>query len=164
MKKFILSIALLLGFVATYAQSEKTNGTIYIKHPYIDVINKSSNAYQTKNITEWTALYADTAKFSFSWSDKTISLKEEIKLFGLDYKFFDKISVKTYGYPDYLHYVEEDSKVVQSWWTWSGTSKKTGKVIKVLFVMFDWFNADGKIVLESTFGDFSKLNAELGTK
>jgi hypothetical protein len=74
MKKITLSIAFLLGFVATYAQSEKTNGTIYIKHPYIDVVNKSSNAYQTKNITEWTALYADTAKFSFSWSDKTISL------------------------------------------------------------------------------------------
>jgi hypothetical protein len=28
--------------------------------------------------------------------------------------------------------------------------------------MFDWFNADGKIVYEGTFGDFSKVNAEEG--
>lgn len=164
MKKIILSIALLLGVVVTYAQSEKTNGTIYIKHPYIDMVNKSANAYQTQNIPQWKALYADTAKFSFSSIDKKVTVQERVKMFAKNYELFDKITVKPYGYPDYLHYVKDNAKVVQSWWTWSGKSKKTGKVVKVLFAMFDSFNADGKIEDEGIFGDFSKVNAENPTK
>lgn len=46
--------------------------------------------------------------------------------------------------------------VVQSWWTWSGKSKKTGEMLKIPMVMFDEFNKDGKISKEYIFGDFSK--------
>ena len=46
---------------------------------------------------------------------------------------------------------------VQSWWTWSGKSKKTGEVLKVPMVVFDAFNTDGKIVNEGIYGDFSKM-------
>jgi hypothetical protein len=62
------------------------------------------------------------------------------------------------GYPDYLHYAEKDAKYVQTWWQWSGTSKKTGEVVKVDFVQFDRFNNDGKIILETIYGDFSRVD------
>ena len=52
--------------------------------------------------------------------------------------------------------------VVQSWWIWSGKSKKTGKEVKIFFVMFDDFNSAGKIVSESSFGDFTEQLAEEG--
>lgn len=162
MKKLILSLSLFVSVLVTYAQAEKTNGTIYIKHPYIDVVNKSVNAYKTQNVTEWRALYADTAKFSITGIDKVFPMKEQEKYFGLDYKFFTDIKMTPYGYPDYLHYVKDDAKVVQSWWVWSGKSKKTGKEIKILFSMFDWFNSAGKIITEASFGDFTKQLAEEG--
>jgi hypothetical protein len=64
------------------------------------------------------------------------------------------------GYPDYLHYKQGDAKIVQSWWTWTGVSKKSGKTIKVDMVLFDWFNNDGKIVTEVGYGNFDDYNKE----
>lgn len=66
------------------------------------------------------------------------------------------------AHPDYLHYKKEDAKIVQSWWNWSGKSKKTSEIIKAPEVMFEEFNNDGKIVSEYIFGDFSKVTKEEG--
>lgn len=76
------------------------------------------------------------------------------------FEHFDDVKQVQFGYPDYLHYKKDDSKIVQSWWTWSGKSKKTGEVVKVPMVMFDEFNADGKISREYIFGDFSKIDIQ----
>jgi hypothetical protein len=162
MKKLILSSAFLLMVLFSFAQTEKTNGTIYIKHPYIDVVNKAMAAYLNQDAATWKTFYADTAKFSISGIDKMMTLKDNAALLGMDFKFFDNIAVKTVGYPDYLHYDEGDSRVVQSWWKWTGKSKKTGKVLTIYFVNFDWFNKDGKIYRETILGDFSKQFAEEG--
>jgi hypothetical protein len=59
-----------------------------------------------------------------------------------------------------LHYIDKDSKYVQSWWKWSGKSKKTGETVTVPFVQFDEFNNAGKIVNEGLYGDFSKVVKE----
>ena len=50
--------------------------------------------------------------------------------------------------------------VVQSWWIWSGKSKKSGEIIKVPLVMYDEFNSAGKVVRQYTIGDFSKAYKE----
>ena len=69
--------------------------------------------------------------------------------------------VKAEGsYPDYLHYVKEDVRYVQSWWTWSGKSKKTGEIVTIAYVQFDKFDAAGKIINEGIYGDFSKMVKE----
>jgi ketosteroid isomerase-like protein len=164
MKKTISTIALSLIVMITFAQSEKTNGTIYVKHPYIDVVNNTVKGYVTQNADLWSACYADSAKFWISGMDmkKWVSKKENLNMLNTDFKFFKDITVKQFGYPDYLAYDEGNDKVVQSWWTWTGTSIKTGKTLKITFVVFDWFNKDGKITKEGTFGDFSKQFAEEG--
>ena len=64
------------------------------------------------------------------------------------------------GYPDYLQYKKDNSKIVQSWWTWSAKSKKSGDVIKVPMVLYDEFNANGKITKQYMFGDFSKVRQD----
>ncbi len=164
MKQTLLAFSMLLISMISFSQAEKKNGTIYIKHPYIDVVNKATKGYVTKDMALWKSCYADTAKFSISGIDKFMSLSKNQAALELDYKFFDNITVTTVGYPDYLHYEDGDQKVVQSWWKWSGKSKKTGKVVVTYFVEFDWFNAAGKIYRETTLGDFSKQFAEEGVQ
>ena len=74
-----------------------------------------------------------------------------------DNDFYTDIKLTPVGYPDYLSYDKDNEKVVQSWWTWSGKSKKSGEVLKISCVQFDDFNKDGKIQFESIYGDFSKM-------
>jgi hypothetical protein len=164
MKKTLSTIALSLIVMLSFAQTEKKNGTIYVNHPNIEVVNNTVKGYVTQNVDLWSSCYADTAKFWISGMDikKRISKKENLSMLNTDHKFFNDIKVKRFGYPDYLAYDQGNDKVVQSWWTWTGTSKKTGKELVITFVVFDWFNKDGKIVQEGTFGDFSKQFAEEG--
>jgi hypothetical protein len=156
----LLSAFLLLSGLAGIAQEEQ-NGTIYIKHPYINAVNKSSQAYVDKDWEGLKALYSDTAKWWISGLEKPIPIAEALAVWKTDFDVFDDIKQeKSPGsYPDYLHYKDQDGKSVQSWWVWSGKSKKTGEPLKVRFVQFDEFNNDGKITGEYLYGDFSKISA-----
>jgi len=156
MKSIILSLSLFLLVTACYSQ-EETNGTIYIKHPYIDVVNKTAKAYLERDVATNTKLYSDTGRFWVSGLTKWIPIKEAFKMWDSDFNYYDSIQLKVVGYPDYLHYKDQDQKVVQSWWRWTAKSKKTGEKISVDEVIFDTFNSDGKIVSEAIYGDFSKL-------
>lgn len=157
----ILSTFLLFFCVVGFSQQEE-NGTIYIKHPYIEIVNKTVQAYSDKKWETEKQLYSDTAKFWASGMEKPIPIAEAFKIWATDFDSFDSIKqVKAGGsYPDYLHYKDHDAKTVQSWWVWSGKSKKTGEMIKVYCVQFDDFNSAGKIDRESIYGDFSKMFKE----
>ena len=89
--------------------------------------------------------------------EKSIPITDAIKMWDTDFDYYDDIKVTPVGYPDYLHYLDKDQKYVQSWWTWSGKSKKTGEVIKIDLVQFDRFNSAGRIDFETLYGDFSKM-------
>ena len=159
MRQLILATGLLLFVLAGYSQEER-NGDIYIKHPYIEVVNKSVKAYLDRDIATNTKIFADTARFWVTGMTKPIPIADAFKMWSADFNYFDSIRVKVVGYPDYLAYKDHDTKVVQSWWTWYGKSKKTGETIRVDFVQFDDFNKDGKIGFESLYGDFSKMMNE----
>ena len=159
MRQFMLAAGLLLLAFAGYSQEER-NGDIYIKHPYIDVVNKSVKAYLDRDIATNTKIFADTARFWVTGMTKPIPIADAFKMWSADFNYFDSIRVKVVGYPDYLAYKDHDTKVVQSWWTWYGKSKKTGETIRVDYVQFDDFNKDGKIGFESLYGDFSKMMNE----
>ncbi len=157
MKQIILSMSLFLFGINVFSQAMKENGTIYINHPYIDVINNSLTYYMAKDDAANLKIYADTAKWWVSGMVKPIGIKEAVKMWDTDFDYYDSIKIKPVGYPDYLHYVDQDAKVVQSWWKWSGKSKKTKEWVKVDYVQFDNFNKDGKIDFESIYGDWSKM-------
>ena len=157
MRKMILSLALLLSGVVCLSQTQKENGTIYINHPYIDIVNISMKAYLDKNIAANTKIFADTAKIWISGMEKPMPAADVLKDWVTDFDFYKDIKVQKVGYPDFLHYQDEDQKYVQSWWQWIGTSIKSGEVVKIDFVQFDRFNSAGKIDRESLYGDFSKL-------
>ena len=157
MRKMILSMALLLSGVVCLSQTQKENGTIYINHPYIDIVNNSMKAYLEKDIATNTKIFADTAKIWISGMDKPLPAADVLKDWVTDFDFYKDIKVQKVGYPDFLHYQDKDQKYVQSWWQWVGTSIKTGEIVKIDFVQFDRFNSAGKIDRESLYGDFSKI-------
>jgi hypothetical protein len=157
MKKIILMLSLVLMGFAGFSQKEEKNGTIYIKHPFIDLVNKSVKAYLDKDVATNTAIFADTARYWVTGMAKPVPIAEAFKMWTSDFDYYDNINLKVVGYPDYLAYKDHDTKVVQSWWTWSGKSKKTGEVVSISMVQFDNFNKDGKIEFESLYGDFSKM-------
>lgn len=157
MRKIILSCLLFLIGITVFSQKEEENGKIYITHPYIDIVNKSVKAYVDRDIPTNTALFADTATVWYSGIEKPIPIKDALNEWAADHDYYDSIKLAKVGYPDYLHYKDKDQKYVQSWWTWTGKSKKTGEVLKIDFVQFDRFNSAGKIEAEMLYGDFSKL-------
>lgn len=149
----------LLGLTA-FCQTEQENGTIYIKHPYIDVVNNTAKAYVAKDNATLNSYYSDTAKFWGSGMLKNMPMADVIQNWNKDFDKYDDIQLTAQGYPDYLQYLDKDQKFVQSWWVWSGKSKKTGEVLRVPFVQFDQFNNDGKIDFEMNYGDFSKMEQD----
>lgn len=159
MKKFMLTAALFLLGVSAFCQEEK-NGTIYIKHPYIDVVNNVVKAYTAQDFEKMKSYFADTATYWQPGMEKFAPFAEAIKAWKNDQNYLTDFSMTPIGYPDYLHYKKEDAKIVQSWWNWSVKSKKTGETIKVPMVLFVEFNNDGKIARQYIFGDFSKAQAE----
>ena len=157
-KNILLFISLCLFSIASFSQEK--NGTIYITHPNIDIVKKAMDAYLKKDDATNMQIYSDTAKVWVSGQmEKPIGIKEAIKMWDTDFDYYDSIKLKPVGYPDYLEYVKDNSKIVQSWWQWSGKSKKTGETVKIDFVQFDDFK-NGKIVFEYSYGDFSKMKKE----
>lgn len=159
MRKFMIAAVLFLMGIAAFAQ-EETNGTIYIQHPYIEVVNNAVNNYMAGDYTALQKNYADSAMYWQPGMEKFAPISDAVKGWTKDQDYLTDIKMTTVGYPDFLHYKKEDVKVVQSWWTWSAKSKKSGEVIEVPMVMFDEFNDDGKIVRQYVYGDFSKAQAE----
>ena len=160
MKRILMTNGLLLLCILGFSQKPEENGIIYIKHPYIDVVNQTTKAYVGRDMATNKKLYADTAHFWISGMKDNMPIGDAMKMWDTDFNFYDSIKVTTVGYPDYLHYKDKDQKWVQSWWIWHGKSKKTGQWIDIDFVQFDGFNKDGKIIQEFLYGDFSKMVKE----
>src|ERR1022692_4056230 len=104
MKSIIVTAALFLFGIAAFSQTEEKNGTIYIKHPYIDAVNNATKAYLAKDDAANRKIYSDTAKFWASAMEKPMPIADAIKMWDTDFDYYDSIKVKTVGYPDYLHY------------------------------------------------------------
>lgn len=153
----MITAVLFLFGIAAFAQ-EETNGTIYINHPYIEVVKNAVKDYTNKDFKNLRMLYADTAMYWQPGMEKFAPMDDAIERWTNDQNYLTDISMDMTGYPDYLHYKKDDVKVVQSWWTWSAKSKKSGEVIKVPIVMFDEFEDNGKIVRQYIYGDFSKVS------
>ena len=156
MKKISLTVmAFTLLAINSFAQKE--NGKIYITHPNITAVLAANEAYLHKDAAANLQYFSDTAKIWMSGMEKPIGIKEAMPMFMSDHDRYDSIKLTQQGYPDYLEYTKDNVRVVQSWWIWSGKSKKTGEAIKIPVVQFDNFDKAGKITFEGIYGDFSKM-------
>ncbi|GEP51978.1 hypothetical protein FNO01nite_26500 [Flavobacterium noncentrifugens] len=138
--------------------SDRTNGTIYNHHEYINTVKKMVYALENKDYAKSYSFYADDARF-FSLGDFSkngISLEEQK---AMDKKILEKFeisSIDIVGYPDYLHYELGDGRTVLSWWNFNLIRKSDKKTIVFPIHLSDEFNKDGKITSETAYYD-SKL-------
>jgi hypothetical protein len=106
MKKNMITGALFLLGLTAFCQQEE-NGTIYIKHPYIDAINNATKAYEGQDWAAMKNFYSDTAKWLLSGMPKFIPIADAMKEWKGDFEHFDGVKQVPQGYPDYLHYKNE---------------------------------------------------------
>jgi hypothetical protein len=155
MRNFLIALFVLLAG-STFAQAPKKNGTIYKEHPYITIVNNSTNLFIKQDWTGLAKLYADTAIFYDPTSPKKISLADQKKGWAAIAKDWGQIKIVKVGYPDGLEY-DKDPFTVQSWWTVTTVNKKTKKTAKFHLVQFDEFNKAGKITVEIAYYDQTPL-------
>jgi hypothetical protein len=155
MKK-IITIAFLAFSVTSFAQGIVKNGTIYREHPYINIVKEINVDFAKGDTTPMIKFYADTAKFFDPTSPKPTTLAQARASWHMILADWDQIVIKQEGYPDALEYTS-DPFTVQSWWLITAVNKKTKKKATFYEVVFDEFNKDGKIAVESSIYDSSSI-------
>ena len=133
MKKLLLC-SLMLCLMTTFGQKKK-NGTVYIKHPAIDVINEMYAAVNQNNLEKLGELFADDFKGINGDNinkDSEPFTKEEfinnINQWNTTNRYFSLKTGKN-AYPDAVEYKDENfDKVtyVYAWEVMSGVGGKTG--------------------------------------
>lgn len=133
--------------------ADRTNGTIYNHHEYINTVRKLMYAIENNDWDKAYGFYDKDARFIDSSSPefKSISLEEQKAIDRQILDKFDVASIDVVGYPDYLHYEMGDARVVQSWWNINFIRKSDKKAITLPIHYQMYFNKDGKITSETAY-------------
>jgi len=148
MKKIIL-VFLVLCVSQGIAQKKK-NGTIYLEHPAIDIVNDMLDAYIAGDHEKVASYLADDFR-SYNGSGRNPDAKGRTKEWFVNSVKWMKdnlsyLSLEPSGaaYPDALEY--KDGQVwVQTWNQFKGMHNKTGAKLNTPFHRMVKFNADNKI-------------------
>ena len=152
MKKLVL-IALLFSIVIGYAQ-KKPNGTVYINHPAIDVVNAYTKTVNSADLNKLDAFLADDFRAYNSTTDNQYSKGQDKTAFIKRIKSWresiDYFAIKPANgaYPDAIEYKDEDQKDVvwvQCWDEVKGVHKKTGVKIDMNLHRLFIINKSNKI-------------------
>lgn len=168
MKKIVL-IAIMFITVFAYSQKKK-NGTIYVEHPAIDVVENMLKAFVAGDETKVAGFLADDFK-SFNGSNTNKDAKGGTKENYLNQVKFWKENISYLSierakgaYPDALEYSDGDNNDVvwvQTWEHVKGVHNKTGVKIDMPFHRLFVVNKDNKIVTMINYTDDSTYD-EIG--
>ena len=140
----------------------RTNGTIYNQHDNINKVLRMMAALEHGDADKGFSYFTEKARFTnLDMGDGEYNTVEEEKegfLNMLKEWTIERIDVR--GYPDYLEYELNNSKVVQSWWTARMKRKSDGKKVKLPLMMIHNFNDDGMITRESGYYTLQALAAK----
>lgn len=150
MKKSVI-IFMMMFTIITYAQKKK-NGTIYVDHPAITVVESMLQAFVEGDTVKVSSYLADDFK-SFSGISTNKDQKGQSKKAFLNQVQFWKDNVdylsiarSNGAYPDALEYKDdEDGLWVQTWERLKGVHKKTGVKLDMPFHRLFTVNKDNKI-------------------
>ena len=152
MKKTVQIVVLLLTCI-TYSQ-KKTNGTVYIDHPAIKIVEDMTKAFVSGDSAKVASYLADDFKAYYGVSTNTndkgqdkASYLKTVKGWKDQLDYYS-ITRSKGSYPDAIEYSDKDQKDVvwvQTWEQLKGVHKKTG--VKVDMPMHRLFvvNKDNKI-------------------
>lgn len=168
MKKVLLIVMMVLTFI-TYAQ-KKVNGTIYVEHPAIDVVESMQQAFVKGDSVKVTSYLTDDFK-SFNGSntnkqDKGIDKKGFINQLKFWNSNIDYLSIKRSegAYPDALEYKDANNKDVtwvQTWDNLKGVHNKTGVALDMPIHRLFTVDKNNKIKTMITYSDSGIYN-EIG--
>jgi ketosteroid isomerase-like protein len=147
------SVALLIATCITYAQ-KKANGTIYLEHPAISVVESMTQAFVSGDTDKVASFLADDFK-SYNGTttnkddkgDDKASFVKSVKFWKENVDYFS-IKRSQGAYPDALEYKEENNKDVvwvQTWEDLKGVHNKTGVKMDVPMHRLFVVNKDNKI-------------------
>lgn len=154
MKKLtLLFVIALTSVLATFAQ-KKTNGTIYIEHPAIAVVENMTKAFVSGDSDKVASYLADDFKAYNGVGLKSNDKGQDKATFSKNAKgWFDALDyfsiTRTKGaYPDALEYKEDNQKDVvwvQTWEDLKGVHKKTGVKVNMPIHRLYTVNKNNKI-------------------
>jgi ketosteroid isomerase-like protein len=151
--KIFFSVAFLIATCITYAQ-KKANGTIYLDHPAISVVESMTQAFVSGDADKVASFLADDFKSYNGTTTNKDDKGEDKASFVKSVKFWkenvDYFSIKRSqgAYPDALEYKEENNKDVvwvQTWEDLKGVHNKTGVKMDVPMHRLFVVNKDNKI-------------------
>ena len=165
MKKTIMSVMMLIAFIAT---AQKKNGTIYVDHPAITTVEAMTQAFVSGDSAKVASYLADDFRARNGVSINTNDKGQDKASFSrgakgsnnaLDYF---SISRSPGAYPDALEYKDDNLKDViwvQTWEDMKGVHKKTGvKMNQPMHRLFE-VNKNNKIQSIITYS-----NANIGSE
>lgn len=140
--------------------NDRTNGTIYNHHEYINTVKKMVYALENKDYAKSYSFYDEKARFLSmgTMSTNGISLEEQKAMDKKILQKFEIASIDIVGYPDYLHYELGDARKVLSWWNYNLIRKSDKKAIVFPIHLSHDFNKDGKITSETAYYDPTLLD------
>jgi hypothetical protein len=141
--------------------STRTNGTIYKYHENINKVRRMVRAFEHGDLEKGYSFFDEKASFRDvnMPPGENLTLEEQKENYTKLSEQYDIESVDVVGYPDYLHYEQNDSRVVQSWWNYRLVRKADDKKIKLPVMYMHDFNEEGMITRSSAYYS-SKLLTE----
>ncbi|KJD34961.1 hypothetical protein PW52_12725 [Tamlana sedimentorum] len=160
MKKLsLLFVLAMVSIQLTFAQ-KKSNGTVYIKHPAINIVEEMTAAFVTGDTAKVARYLADDFK-SYNGLDTSTNPEGDdkttyLKMVSFWHNALDYFTItRTEGaYPDAIEYKEnnnQDVVWVQTWEDFRGIHKKTGVKIDMFTHRLFVVNKDNKIQTEITY-------------
>lgn len=153
-------IVRIFGYIDTSSYDEigdnfstRTNGTLYMHHENINKVRRMVRAFEHSDLDTAYSYFDEKATFRSVHMPPGESQNMEENKTGYDQlsELYDIESIDMVGYPDYLHYEESDSRVVQSWWNYRIVRKSDKKKIKLPVFFIHRFNEDGNIVRSNAY-------------
>ena len=129
----------------SWTGKDRENGTIYMNHEHINTVRKLLVAAENGDMEKAYSYMDENAKFNDINFKEPVSMdqvKENDKAWLSKY---DITSIDQVGYPDYLEYDQDESKVVLSWWKIRMKRKSDGKEVVLPIHYSHRFNDEGKI-------------------
>jgi ketosteroid isomerase-like protein len=130
---------------------ERKNGVIYMNHEHINSVRKAMYSFANGDAEKAYSFFHDNAVFIDINENKNMNKDEIIARDSKIFSDWTLTGLDESGYPDYLEYDWQDSKVVQSWWNFRMTRNSDGKKVVVKCLFLDTFNDDGKIIRRNAY-------------
>jgi len=131
----------------------RTNGKVYDNHEFINAVRRMYAAVENQDLDKAFSFHDENATIRNvnMPAGETISVAEDRAFTEKIFELYKDINFRQVGYPDYVHYQRNDSRVVQVWYNIHMTRISDNKKIVMPYHALIDFNKDGKITSVSEY-------------